>query len=513
MKKITAVWLLAFIILVGIGLRSWELTARSLWFDEAFSWRLIQFPWATMIERAAADVHPPLYYIVLKTWGTIFGTSLFALRFFSVLAAGATLALAYLFTAYAFRTRAAGLLAAALLALAGFQIQFAQEARMYTLGTALALLSSWLLLHALRARPERLSWWLGYGVATAAFAGIHYYALFSIAAQVLFIIVYLCIATRGRIGEILQWRLTWYTGLAGIVSLSLYAIWIPTFLRQNAQVQDAYWIPKIGGWSIPDTAYRMLMPTPGIPPHQGALAITVALLPLAAVLLGWLLLGLTDRNPQRRSRDASWLVVLSGLIPFLCSIGVSLFTQSLYQDRFFVFAHVYIIIGLAALLWRVRPRPLALGLIIVTLAGFGAATYLFWQELNITARPGAHAAARAVFSERQESEAVVVSSPFVFFAIDHYAQEEFMSRGVPKLYTEDSNLLHFAGGPILKEEDIVGPVVFQAADPSSLWVVDTTGFGGVPLVLPSPWVKVSQQNFLEVFGYQGEVIVSRYRRQ
>ena len=60
LSRRTVTLLLALVVIIGVGLRSFELTARSLWFDEAFSWRLIQFPLAEMITRDAADVHPPL---------------------------------------------------------------------------------------------------------------------------------------------------------------------------------------------------------------------------------------------------------------------------------------------------------------------------------------------------------------------------------------------------------------------------------------------------------------------
>src|SRR3990167_970423 len=115
--------LLGVIVLLGVALRSYHLGARSLWFDEAFSWRLIQFPLPEMLTRAAADVHPPLYYLLLKAWAFVFASSLLSLRSFSVVFAAASIATAYLFTSYATRSRGTGLLAACLLALSGFQIQ------------------------------------------------------------------------------------------------------------------------------------------------------------------------------------------------------------------------------------------------------------------------------------------------------------------------------------------------------------------------------------------------------
>ena len=39
---------------------------NSIWLDEAFSMSMIQQNFGEMIYNTAIDVHPPLYYIILK---------------------------------------------------------------------------------------------------------------------------------------------------------------------------------------------------------------------------------------------------------------------------------------------------------------------------------------------------------------------------------------------------------------------------------------------------------------
>lgn len=508
MSKQVALVILGFIILLGVALRSYEITARSLWFDEAFSWRLIEFSWPEMIARAAADVHPPLYYIVLKGWSVVFGSSLVALRSFSVAAAAATIAAAYLFVSSAVRSRAVGLFAAALIALSGWQIQFAWEARMYTLGTTLALMSSWALLRAVRREPQTLGWWFVYALLSSLFAYVHYYALLTILAHIVFVIGYVLVLTRGRPGEILQSRRLWYGLIAAILAGALYAPWIPILVNQLRQVQAAYWIPPLGGWSVPDTFYRMSLPTAGIPRHTGIGSIALAVLPLLATVGLWFLL--VKSGPRRRSSsDAAWLVLLSGVVPFLTSVGFSLVTQSLYQDRFFVFAHVFILMALALVIWRLPGRWLRGAVVALVLAAFVTAALNYWRELDISHRPGAQAATRRLFAERKTREPIVVSSPFIYFAVLHYAQEEYQSEELPRLYSETEGLAHFAGGPILTANDVVGPKIFTTAS-TFLWVVDTTGFGSTALRVPAPWWAIKTETYPEVFEYQGEVIVTKY---
>lgn len=502
MSRQAALWILVVLVIGGIGLRSWELTARSLWFDEAFSWRLIQFPFGEMLDRAAADVHPPLYYVILRGWGTVFGTSLLSLRSFSVVMAGATIAVAYGFTAYAAGSRRAGLLAAALIAASGWLTTFAWEARMYTLGTTLAIASTWLLLRAVR-KPGALVW-IGYGVVAAAFAYTHYFAFFTLAAHALFVLGVLILQTRWRVGEMLQAPLFWLALAGAVLASALYIPWVPVLLSQNAQVQEAYWVPAIGGWSIPDTFYRMIVATVGIPPHVWP-ALLLAVLPIAGTMVMWVLLAFAPRH-----RDASMVVLLAGLVPFLMAIGISYIGQSLYQDRFLVFTSIFLWIGLALLFEYLPRRWQTAASVIVPLLSLAAAVHL-WFSLDIPSKPGAMAATAYIQQNMEEGQPVVVTSPFIFFSIDHYLQEAYDKPGLARLYSETGEFLHFAGGPILIQDDLISANVFTSSA-DTIWLVDTSGFGGNKLEVPSPWRVAEETSYPEVFVHQGDVFVRKMVR-
>lgn len=517
MSKKFSLFLLFIIILLGVALRGYHITARSLWFDEAFSWRLIHFPLGEMITRDASDVHPPLYYILLKGWAVVFGSSLLSLRSFSVAASALAVAAMYGFSASAWRSRTAGVIAALLLAVSGWQIAYAWEARMYTLGTAFALISAWLLLKALRQKQQRPWWWIVYGLSVAAFLYIHYYAIFSVAAQVLFILGTIVSSARFRIGEMLQHKMTWYAALAGVMIATAFAPWLPTFLQQQSQVQASFWIPKIGGWAVPDTFYRMIAPTSGIPAHHGYVMI-LTVLPIIAVLVGsiWLVvscfrsIGFPKAKPFMHTCDAAWLTVMSALLPFVFSISLSLISQSLYQDRYFVFANLFLIAGFAGIISRFKSRAVVATITFISAALLLILFIVYWKELNILNKPGSHGATQYVFAHRAEGENVYSSSPFVFFAVLHYAQEEFQNPTTPKLYSESGQLSHFSGGPILTAADVVGPSIFTGSDAKSFWMVDTTGFGSTELEVPPTFQKVDRKVFSEIFGYQGDVIVNHY---
>src|SRR5262245_26116300 len=102
-KRFSLPILLGMVVVGGMALRLYGITERSIWFDEAASWRTVQFPWREMFTRVAADNHLPLYFILLKLWTGAFGDSLLAMRGLSVIFSGAAMAGVYLFACEAFR--------------------------------------------------------------------------------------------------------------------------------------------------------------------------------------------------------------------------------------------------------------------------------------------------------------------------------------------------------------------------------------------------------------------------
>lgn len=146
-RRSSLFWFMLLAVLGAAGyFRFHDLSERSLWFDEAFSWRMIQLPWSEIPAATANDTHPPLYYFLLKIWSGVFGDSLFALRSLSAILGIVTVLGVYLFAMEAYgtfcrddreeagnRAHLLALLAAALAAFSPFQITHARELRMYPL--------------------------------------------------------------------------------------------------------------------------------------------------------------------------------------------------------------------------------------------------------------------------------------------------------------------------------------------------------------------------------------------
>ena len=150
------------ILALAAFVRFYCLTCSSLWHDEGNSWALAQRGFQQIAREAAADIHPPGYYWLLKVWARPFGYSAWGMRSLSAVAGVLIVAFIYLAAREIGKGSEKGggiagdrflfpLLAALLAALNPFQIYFGHEARMY----ALLALESTVLMWALLAMQRR----------------------------------------------------------------------------------------------------------------------------------------------------------------------------------------------------------------------------------------------------------------------------------------------------------------------------------------------------------------------
>ena len=119
--------------------------------------------------------HPPLYYIFLRFWAMVWGTSPAVIRSFSALLSLLLFPAVYWLCLELFASAFAGWVAIALFAVSPFQLVYAQEAREYGVWAILCLVSSAFLLRALRLSSWRN--WFWYGLATTI---AFYTALFTV---------------------------------------------------------------------------------------------------------------------------------------------------------------------------------------------------------------------------------------------------------------------------------------------------------------------------------------------
>jgi mannosyltransferase len=186
--------ILILLLLIAFALRLYRLDHQEIWGDEAHSAYLSKLPLLSAVSPRM-ETNPPLYHLLLWFWVKLTGSSVFALRFLSLVLGVLTVLLVYRLARLVFG-ELVGLLTALLCAISPFLVYYSQEARMYALATFFTTLSMFLLARIVsgesrHSRPRRFPedlrgldiLWLAYVLATAAAIFTHYYALFVVVAQ------------------------------------------------------------------------------------------------------------------------------------------------------------------------------------------------------------------------------------------------------------------------------------------------------------------------------------------
>jgi|GEM_PF-696145 len=526
MKKYAPIVL---ILILGVILRFYNNTLISLWHDEAFSGLMIRYPWNEMFYRLGLDVHPPMYYIFLRFWHYIFGDSLLSLRGFSIFFGTGTILAGYLFVKEAFKNEKAALWAAVFIAINPFQLQYVNEARMYTFGAFFALMAAYFLVKALVLQkalyeskiqnmpnlPENINngkkmvWcYIGFVLSMTIIIYTHYYLFFTAAALGFYGLLYLYFHHQGNWKKYL-WLLSSF-----IVIVLSFLPWLKTFLFQYRQVQAGYWISKMNVWSIPSTFWDMLL---GFARDTNKSS-TQILLIFVVVFSLWMIF----RFLRKTESFAKWLTVLAIAAPFGGALLFALLARakgsesSVYLDRYFLFGSIFYSVALAVWLKEIKIKWLSVSLFLVYCALNFTAYVHYWNELDVKSKPGMSAAAKFLEANVEPKHHVFVGTAFEFYNYKYYGTILNSIPSAPLLYTggraRADQLSHVEGVSLLTDADLVPDFAVAVNKEDIVWLVWTYAFGSNKPETPVNWVKIDEKEYQDVRPYPGTIIyVTEYK--
>ncbi len=176
LEKCKSYRLLFFLILLACTLSGISLGQKSLWLDECYSIIRSSPPWEELAKTVAQnDSHPPLYYSVLKIWRSFapanFLTNEGSLRFPSVIFFLVTIFMLYQTLSLLCPRKA--FFGTFLAATSSFALQYARDARHYSLALCLAAGLTYCLVGMVQARSHRYS--RGYFLFTLLSLYTYYY--------------------------------------------------------------------------------------------------------------------------------------------------------------------------------------------------------------------------------------------------------------------------------------------------------------------------------------------------
>jgi mannosyltransferase len=491
LKKIILWPWLILVLAIGFILRYWNLTAVSLWHDEAFSVLMVKYQVGEMISRLILDVHPPLYYLAYYGWQSIFGNQVFDLRFFSLVLGMVTLIGLWLLVKKTFEDRMLAFWVVLVSAVNPFLVLYSQEGRMYALGLFLVVFANFFLIKAIREK-EVVNWFFFIVLASCA-TYVHYYLLFSVFAALLFI--------GYKAYQQKEARSYYIKSLLISISflVALYLPWMKHFFSQAGQVQDNYWIPEMVAGSVPNTLINLLTGGVfGLGDSQWWLRVIIVGLILFLFVRG---LGYL----KEKSVEGMALILINFLTPFVLAILLS-FKQSLYLDRYFIFIVPFYLIILTAGIYSFKPRKLRVTLILIFAAIMTFSYIQHWNTSNIEEKPGMRGASTYLNNSYEENEKILATSSFVYFTFKYYNQTD----AKPMLYSP-GELSHFSGTALLSEDDIVKDFDDFVEPGDVVWLINTSGFGNFQPEFPADWHKISSEEFPDSNSVKGSIFIEKYR--
>lgn len=489
-KKSVLILFLALVLVLSVEI--FYLQSTSLWHDESFSALLIRYDFSEMISRIKMDVHPPLFYILLRGWDFIFGDSLFSLRFFSVFFASLSIIGLYILVNKTLQNRKLALFSSLLFAFSYFQIQYAMEARMYSLGTFLVIIGTYFFLEALKTKKWK--WWLLYAFSVSLGLYTHYFVAFWIISQAIYLSCQIAKESKNSASSWVKNQNFQMAAVSYFLVFVSYLPWLGTFLKQIGQVQQDYWIPAINIWSIPNTFLKMTWGNVVNPQNAWYVLVVLMVLIFSAVFF-------FIKKTKIKER---WLFFLLLAVPFLLTAVLS-FRRPIYIDRYFIFGFPFYLIILAEAILLITNVKIKRALIVLTILGSLITFPFHWSRLDAANKPGMAAAADYLNKQFEPGEKIFVGSSLIYFTFKYYNQTGYS----PKLYAPGF-LPHYSGTALLSAQDLIADFSKETKTDDIVWMLNTTGFGNFQPQVPENWLKEDEKSFQDVYDYRGWIIVSRY---
>lgn len=440
--------IVALVVFVTIAL--FNITNASIWFDEAFSAYLIQFNYLDIALFTATDVHPPMYYWVLKAWTDLFGTGELGLRSLSLFFAAATIIVTYFLTRRLFGRKVAAV-ALLFLAFSPMLIRYADEARMYTMASFIVMSATFALVKAVEAKSQK-RWWVLYGVLVSFGMWTHYFtALIWLAHW-----VWRAWTTYAKGNTFKTWWKSFFSKgwvLAYSIAVALYLPWLYFMVKQLGVVQaSGFWIGPVSvntPTNYLSNAFYYL--------EQGQAQSWLAVALISVVILLIALIPTAYKKLTQSEKTNFMLITAVAWVPLILLFIASLPPlRSSFVERYLIPATVALMVFLAVVLvvGTKRWRPILRVLPILLIAGmmiFGITNV--YKLGNYNKNTNSHIVTRQIVEKvqaaAQPGEPIIANTPWIFYEAIAYTTNE------NPVYFIDENTQYIYGSlDMLKNRDL-----------------------------------------------------------
>lgn len=310
------------IIIVGIIFVSLGAFHSNIWFDEAYSVALSRHDFADIWKIGGHDVHPILYYWLLRIVSLI-SEKIIILRLFSVIPIVILGILGYTHIRKDFGEKT-GLIFSALTYFLPIMSVYAQEIRMYSW----AILSVTILaIYAFRiSKEDSIKNWIIFFLASIFSIYIHYYGLMAAGLINLFLLFYLVKQKRKKSVIIIL--------VLGIIQLISYIPWIMYLMKQLKNVSGGFWIK----FTFPETLIELVRFQ-----FWGNLNKKVAFI-ASIVVYGYLIYIIIKE--KKREKNADFKPAILAILIYLSVVIAAIIITAILKTSIIYYRYLFVITGL-----------------------------------------------------------------------------------------------------------------------------------------------------------------------
>jgi 4-amino-4-deoxy-L-arabinose transferase-like glycosyltransferase len=235
LKKLTSNKLLIFLVIFVFAtfFYLFNIGFSDLWSDELYTKSMLEGSLSDFYTKFNNDLHPPLYYLVLRLFTALFGLNPITLRLFSVLGVLSTILLGYFAGQRIFGKQGALYFCLMLISLPMLAV-YSHQARMYTwaaFSITGVFIYSYLFIKSRKNHDLLLLF-----IFTMIAMYIHYYSMVAALVANMYVFMHL-LRTKNK-----KWL---HHLLSFLFAGLLFLPWLPMFIIQVKRVQHAYWVPEV----------------------------------------------------------------------------------------------------------------------------------------------------------------------------------------------------------------------------------------------------------------------------
>lgn len=404
-KKISyLLYILTIIIILTMFFTSFS---EYIWLDEAFSLKLIQHSYKDVILLTAKDVHPPLYYIILKFFvdlgnklggiDKIVGSMVSIIPYLGLF----VISLTKIKKHWGRLTSSIFIFCITLMPNCVFP---GTEIRMYSFGMLFVTLAY---IEAYEIIINRsCKYWIRFLIFGVCAAYTHYFACIAVAFVYFYLLLWSIIKERT---EFKKWLL-----MSG-GTVILYFPWLFVVLKQVSDVKSSYWIPPITLANMYGYIKFVLSPNKGI---------LMALLGISYVyLLSKLFLGKKDQEVKLYT--VTGFLVLCFTVLF--GIIVSFLMRPIFVDRYIIPSLGCFWLCFAICLGcldKTKINRMIQGGIILVLLVVGCLNYKSFTTQELTEMKAINRVKDILVEEKAEEDIIITDTIHVQFPLANYVDND-----------------------------------------------------------------------------------------